>query len=691
MKDRTPRYPGRVHLTPVSGQANTYDLTRADSPIEEGTPINKQTLLTDETAYLLELKQQNPTVDDAFSHIAKNFVGDGGMNINLLEEMINMKYCKIIEASKVTADPWLAAGAGKCVCESYNGTYRYFARIVADTQALEVRQVNKSTGTVIERSIALPAVMSFARNSSTTTYWGIRIVPVVVRHSNHMIFMYTGGYYYNSNYYGRIGTVCFDTTTNTLVSIGSTTTTSSNWPSTGVGAYNYLNNSGYQGSMLANAVRTNSGYIRFWPGYNTNNGGYIYSMREGGSSFTSYTNRYASSVSEYSSYPCYVALYKNDYAHIAYSQWQYQVLFNGTSASDVANTNLQSITYYSAMSSLYCYNTNGNYSRSLTYSADGLKSYFTFQHSSSTYEICLWTNTSTSVAPVFSIVGDGSSDGSGRNNSANDNWALMTQSRHRFVASSSTLLTDRTDGRYAQSFQFAAYPANNCNGYFTSIASGDATPPAHTLPCSAGYVLNSDDDGIIAWNQYGQIYELKFFEQDTTEYESWECPEDGTYKILLVGGGAAGGASYGGGSGYMRIATMKLLEGDIIRYHVGRGGVYNAFVPGEAMMTIFGELTAMPASGNKGGADGASTPSGGGGGGYNLITYGGQGQNYNSATQSFSVSSSAATITTNGVVASKDRNGGQSANSGACTPGDGYGAGGGYCQNGKDGVIVILR
>ena len=41
VKDRIPTYPGRVKLIPVSGQANTYDLSRADEPIEVGTPINK--------------------------------------------------------------------------------------------------------------------------------------------------------------------------------------------------------------------------------------------------------------------------------------------------------------------------------------------------------------------------------------------------------------------------------------------------------------------------------------------------------------------------------------------------------------------------------------------------------------------------------------------------------------------------
>ena len=41
VKDRIPTYPGRVKLTPVSGETNTYTLERADMPIEEGTKINK--------------------------------------------------------------------------------------------------------------------------------------------------------------------------------------------------------------------------------------------------------------------------------------------------------------------------------------------------------------------------------------------------------------------------------------------------------------------------------------------------------------------------------------------------------------------------------------------------------------------------------------------------------------------------
>ena len=45
MQDRVPLYPGRVSLTPVSG--NIYDMTMADQPQVVGTPLNKANLLSD--------------------------------------------------------------------------------------------------------------------------------------------------------------------------------------------------------------------------------------------------------------------------------------------------------------------------------------------------------------------------------------------------------------------------------------------------------------------------------------------------------------------------------------------------------------------------------------------------------------------------------------------------------------------
>ena len=71
MKDRIPLYPGRVTLTPVSGQANTYDLTRADQPTQEGTPLNKASLLKDATAALYG-KTAEAVPDDLLSVLSKS-------------------------------------------------------------------------------------------------------------------------------------------------------------------------------------------------------------------------------------------------------------------------------------------------------------------------------------------------------------------------------------------------------------------------------------------------------------------------------------------------------------------------------------------------------------------------------------------------------------------------------------------
>ena len=53
MQDRASLHPGRVKLVPVAGQENTYDMVRADSPTQDGTPLNKDSLLKDATAALL--------------------------------------------------------------------------------------------------------------------------------------------------------------------------------------------------------------------------------------------------------------------------------------------------------------------------------------------------------------------------------------------------------------------------------------------------------------------------------------------------------------------------------------------------------------------------------------------------------------------------------------------------------------
>lgn len=74
MKDRESAYPGRVKMTPVEGQENTYDLERADEPTVEGTILNKRNFLPDYIAEALGLSAaDDPVPADAFRAIAQGF------------------------------------------------------------------------------------------------------------------------------------------------------------------------------------------------------------------------------------------------------------------------------------------------------------------------------------------------------------------------------------------------------------------------------------------------------------------------------------------------------------------------------------------------------------------------------------------------------------------------------------------
>lgn len=73
MKDRSVEYPNRYQFNLVGGTDNIYDVIPAPGEItEEGTPINKGTLLSDATASKLGFAStDDPTVDDAFNAVPK--------------------------------------------------------------------------------------------------------------------------------------------------------------------------------------------------------------------------------------------------------------------------------------------------------------------------------------------------------------------------------------------------------------------------------------------------------------------------------------------------------------------------------------------------------------------------------------------------------------------------------------------
>lgn len=92
--DRIPTYPGRVKLIPVPGQENTYDMVRADEPIEPGTPINKA--LFDQIIAVIEATVQ--AVDNKlFEYSQRVEIGSlaNGTLIGLYENGVLVPYIKV--------------------------------------------------------------------------------------------------------------------------------------------------------------------------------------------------------------------------------------------------------------------------------------------------------------------------------------------------------------------------------------------------------------------------------------------------------------------------------------------------------------------------------------------------------------------------------------------------------------------
>lgn len=92
--DRVPTYPGRVKLTPVEGKENTFDMVRADAPIEAGTPINKA--LFDSVREELTALQHNMS-DLINAHAQKATISSvpAGTEFVLYEDGIRVPFIKL--------------------------------------------------------------------------------------------------------------------------------------------------------------------------------------------------------------------------------------------------------------------------------------------------------------------------------------------------------------------------------------------------------------------------------------------------------------------------------------------------------------------------------------------------------------------------------------------------------------------
>ena len=91
MQDRVPVNPGRVLITPENGSAAYYaTMTRADNATQEGTPLNKASLLKDATAALFGLGA-NAVPDDALNAI-KTLIDGANDNANKKAKIVTGSY-----------------------------------------------------------------------------------------------------------------------------------------------------------------------------------------------------------------------------------------------------------------------------------------------------------------------------------------------------------------------------------------------------------------------------------------------------------------------------------------------------------------------------------------------------------------------------------------------------------------------
>ena len=94
MKDRVPKYKGRVLITPENGSAPYYaTIARADEPVEEGTPLNKVNLLSDTTSEVIFQDSKDHTVDEALSTLNSNTKQlDLRIQSDTIKRLLNWRY-----------------------------------------------------------------------------------------------------------------------------------------------------------------------------------------------------------------------------------------------------------------------------------------------------------------------------------------------------------------------------------------------------------------------------------------------------------------------------------------------------------------------------------------------------------------------------------------------------------------------
>lgn len=168
MQDRVSLYPGRVKLEPVAGQSNLYDLTRADQPTQEGTPLNKASLLKDYTCGLLGLSSA-AVPDDALLAL---LIGVGYYGYRVKVQYTDGTPAEGVTVSGISALPGssLVTGAdGIVVGRSSSASVSIGCTSPYIDQKAPASQSVASTGTITDVPLTLENVTDMLTIASSKT------------------------------------------------------------------------------------------------------------------------------------------------------------------------------------------------------------------------------------------------------------------------------------------------------------------------------------------------------------------------------------------------------------------------------------------------------------------------------------------------------------------------------------------
>lgn len=125
VNDRVPLYPGRVKMTPVSGQANVYDMVRADQPQKVGTPLNRNTFRqtqADIRAYPIATGNSvtaGDVVDVVDGEVTRSVVAEANVKTVFSASSTNpIAVCKLNDQYSVVAFGYSATQGYVCLLEN---------------------------------------------------------------------------------------------------------------------------------------------------------------------------------------------------------------------------------------------------------------------------------------------------------------------------------------------------------------------------------------------------------------------------------------------------------------------------------------------------------------------------------------------------------------------------------------------